>query len=171
MSNPLENNPKLVSLEKAAAIRDEMDAKGMKLAMTNGCFDFVHAGHNYFLSNAAKLGDKLIVFLNGEESVKALKGPTRPIQGDLERAYNLAALESVDYVCVFHTPRLDAEIAKVRPHVYAKAGDYSIETLDRGEREQLEKAGSRIEFLPFLEGFSTTGLIKKIADAAKAGTI
>lgn len=169
--NPLSENKKLVSLGELVKIRDELDAAGGKLALTNGCFDLLHSGHNYFLKNAASLGDRLVVMLNSEESVRALKGPTRPVQNDLERAYNLASLSAVDYVCVFSSKRLNAEIAAVRPHVYAKAGDYTLEKLDAGERAALEKCGAEIVFLPFLEGFSTTSLIAKIAAAAKAGAM
>lgn len=169
--NPLLNNPKLVNLKKLAEIRNELDSRGMKLVLTNGCFDLLHSGHNYFLKNAATLGDKLVVMLNSEESVRQLKGPTRPVQNDAERAYNLAALSVVDYICVFSSKRLNKEIEAISPHVYAKAGDYTIEKLDGTERAALEKCGTKIKFLPFLTGFSTTNLIAKIALAAKFGAM
>ena len=162
--NPLLNNPKLVNLKKLAEIRNELDSRGMKLVLTNGCFDLLHSGHNYFLKNAATLGDKLVVMLNSEESVRQLKGPTRPVQNDAE-------LSVVDYICVFSSKRLNKEIEAITPHVYAKAGDYTIEKLDGTERAALEKCGTKIEFLPFLTGFSTTNLIAKIALAAKFGAM
>ena len=158
--NPLKNNPKLFpSLAAAVERRAALKAQRKKLVVTNGCFD------------AAKLGDELWIGLNAAESVRALKGPTRPVQGDDERAFTLAALECVAGIFLFRTPRLDAEIRALAPDVYAKAGDYTLETLDAAERAALLDAGTEIRFLPFLPGFSTTSLIAKIAAAARAGTL
>ncbi|HSH95612.1 MAG TPA: hypothetical protein VK968_15820, partial [Roseimicrobium sp.] len=102
---------------------------------------------------------------NSDESVRALKGPLRPIQGEMERAFGLGALTCVDQIIIFRTPRLVDEIRTLRPDVYCKAGDYSIEKLNLGERRALEEAGADIRFLPFLEGFSTTGLVQRITAA------
>jgi bifunctional ADP-heptose synthase (sugar kinase/adenylyltransferase) len=99
--------------------------------------------------------------------VRAIKGPTRPVQTEVERAYALAALACVDGIVIFDTPRLTAEIRALRPDVYCKAGDYTLEKLDAGERAALEEVGAQIEFLPFLEGFSTTKLIAKIKAAGE----
>ena len=144
---------------------------GKTVVLTNGVFDLLHPGHLYYLRKAAELGGALFIAINGDASVKALKGPARPVQTAEERAYALGALEFVDTLLVFDTPRLDGEIRALRPDVYAKAGDYSLDKLDPGERQALEEVGARIEFLPFLAGYSTTGLLKKIAAAAKAGAI
>ena len=172
MESPLERNPKLFpSLEAAVARREALAREGKKLVLTNGCFDLLHCGHVFYLRDAAALGDELWIGLNGAESVRALKGPTRPVQGDLERAFVLGALGFVSGIFFFHTPRLDAEIRALRPDVYAKAGDYTLETLNPDERAALESCGARIEFLPFLPGFSTTSLIGKISAAAAAGTL
>lgn len=172
MKNPLEENPKLFpTLAAAKARRDELKALGKTLVLTNGCFDLLHCGHVFYLRKAAALGDELWVGLNAAESVRALKGPTRPVQGDLERAFTLGALEFISGIFFFRTPRLDAEIRALEPDVYAKAGDYTLETLNPAERAALEAAGTKICFLPFLPGFSTTSLIAKISAAAKAGTI
>lgn len=172
MESPLERNPKLFpSLEAAVARREALAKEGKKLVLTNGCFDLLHCGHVYYLRDAAALGDELWIGLNGADSVRALKGPTRPVQGDLERAFVLGALGFVSGIFFFHTPRLDAEIRALRPDVYAKAGDYTLETLNSDERAALESCGARIEFLPFLPGFSTTSLIGKISAAAAAGTL
>lgn len=152
-------------------MRDALDKEGGCLVLTNGCFDFLHAGHNFYLEKAAQLGDKLLVMLNSDDSVRSLKGSTRPVQDHWERAYNLAALFCVDYVCVFNTMRLDNEILKIRPHVYVKAGDYSMESLIPEEKAALIKVGAEIKFLPFLEGFSSTRLINKIVEAYKAGSL
>lgn len=172
MKTPLENNPKLFSsLDAALARRHALARAGKTLVLTNGCFDLLHCGHVFYLRAAASLGDELWIGLNGEASVRALKGPTRPVQGDLERAFTLGALEFVHGIFFFNTPRLDNEIALLRPDFYAKAGDYTLETLDSGERAALQVCGAKIEFLPFLSGFSTTNLIKKISTAAAAGTL
>lgn len=170
--NPLAQNPKLFpTLADAVARRAELKARGKTLVLTNGCFDLLHCGHVFYLRKAAQLGDELWIGLNGAESVRALKGPTRPVQGDLERAFTLGALDFVSGIFFFHTPRLDAEIRALAPDVYAKAGDYTLETLNPAERAALEDAGTQIRFLPFLPGFSTTSLIAKINAAASAGTL
>ncbi|MDR2982069.1 MAG: adenylyltransferase/cytidyltransferase family protein [Puniceicoccales bacterium] len=171
MTNPLENNPKLMSLPQAVARREELKAAGRKLVLTNGCFDLLHCGHVYYLREAARLGDELWVGLNSAESVTKLKGPTRPVQNDLERAYMLGALPFIHGLFLFYTPRLDAEIRALRPDVYAKAGDYTLEKLDASERAALQDNGVEIRFLPFLPGYSTTKLIGKIAAASAAGAL
>jgi bifunctional ADP-heptose synthase (sugar kinase/adenylyltransferase) len=122
------------------------------------------------LRQAAARG-ALFIALNGDASVQVLKGPTRPVQTASERAYTLGALEFVDTLFVFDTPRLDAEIRALQPDIYVKAGDYTLAKLDPGERAALQEVKARIEFLPFLPGYSTTELIKKIAAAAKAGAM
>ncbi len=169
--NPLADNPKLMSMETAIARRAELRAAGKRLVLTNGCFDLLHCGHLHYLKEAAKLGDELWIGLNGEDSVRALKGATRPVLNDLERAYALGALPFIHGLFVFQTPRLDAEIRALKPDVYAKAGDYTVEKLDPGERAALLQAGTEIRFLPFLPGYSTTALIAKITAAAKAGAM
>ncbi len=172
MKNPLSDNPKLFpSIDAAVARREQLREQGKTLVLTNGCFDLLHCGHVYSLREAAKLGNELWVGLNGAESVRALKGPTRPVQGDLERAFTLGALDCVAGIFLFHTPRLTAEIRALAPDVYAKAGDYTLETLNPEERSALLAAGTQIRFLPFLQGFSTTSLIAKITAAAHAGTL
>ncbi len=164
MVNPL-NNPKLLTLAEAVAKRDELRLLGRKVVLTNGVFDLLHTGHLYSLQQAARQGDALIVALNGDTSVRALKGPLRPVQAEAERAYALAALACVFGIFIFNTPRLTAEIGALRPDVYCKAGDYTLDKLDPGERGALEAVGARIEFMPFLPGFSTTNLIAKIKAA------
>lgn len=160
-------NPRWLSLDDAVARRQQLREAGKRVVLTNGCFDLLHTGHVYFLSEAAKLGDALFIALNADESVQALKGPTRPVQSVAERAYLLARLDFVDTLVSFATPRLTAEITALQPDVYAKAGDYTLETLNAEERGALEAAGAEIRFLPYLEGYSTTSLIAKINAAAK----
>ena len=169
--NPLENNPKLMTLDAAVARRAKLREAGKRLVLTNGCFDLLHCGHLYYLNEAAKLGDELWIGLNGETSVRALKGPTRPVQNNLERAYMLGMLPFVSGLFLFETPRLDGEIRALCPDVYAKAGDYTIGSLDAGERAALQSCGTEIRFLPFLEGYSSTKLIQKINAASQAGRL
>ncbi|HEY1849220.1 MAG TPA: adenylyltransferase/cytidyltransferase family protein [Opitutaceae bacterium] len=159
-------NPRLFTLGAAAGERRRVARRGGTFVLTNGVFDLLHPGHASYLAAARKLaGPKgaLFVALNSDASVRRLKGPGRPILGEKARAYTLGQLRSVDGVVIFRKPRLAAEIAALRPDVYCKAGDYTVATLDAGEREALRKAGSRIVFLPFVKGFSTTGLARKLA--------
>lgn len=160
------SNPKWWPLEEAVKRREALRAGGKKLVLTNGCFDLLHTGHLYYLREAAGLGDALWIALNGDGSAALLKGPHRPVQRESERAYALSALEFVDGLVVFHTPRLDAEILALRPDIYVKAGDYVLESLDPAERGALQKVGAEIQFIPFLEGYSTTRLIEAIRQAA-----
>lgn len=161
------DNPKLLSLSAAVSWRERQSAAGRAVVLTNGVFDLLHTGHLYYLKKARALGDALLIALNADTSVRALKGPTRPVQTEEQRAYALGALECVDGVVVFHQPRLTAEIRALRPDVYCKAGDYTLEKLDPGERAALQEVGARIEFLPFLPGFSTTQLIGRIKAAGE----
>ncbi len=159
------DNPKLHSLEETATFRKKLRIDGRRVVLTNGIFDLLHTGHLSYLQRARKLGDALIVALNSDASTRALKGPKRPVQSEEQRAYALAALACVDAIVIFNTPRLDAEIRALKPDIYCKAGDYTLEKLDAGERAALEAVGAKIEFMPFLPGFSTTELIAKIKAA------
>lgn len=159
------DNPKLRNLEHTVTQRQKLRAAGRRVVLTNGVFDLLHTGHLFYLQQARALGDALFVALNGDDSVRALKGPARPVQGAEERAYALGALACVDSVFVFHTPRLTAEIRALRPDVYCKAGDYTLEKLDPDERAALQEVGADIRFLPFLDGFSTSRLIARIQAA------
>lgn len=161
------DNPKLHSLDTAVAWRERLRAAGRRVVLTNGVFDLLHTGHLYYLQQARALGDALIIALNSDASVRALKGPTRPVQTEEQRAYALGALACVDAVLIFREPRLTAEIRALRPDRYCKAGDYTLEKLNAEERGALQDVGARIDFLPFLPGFSTTSLIAKIKAAGE----
>src|SRR4030095_14501029 len=124
---------KLKSPEELAAIRERMGAEGRKLVFTNGCFDLLHVGHVRYLQQARALGDALLVAVNGDSSVRALKGPTRPVNAEQDRAEVLAALACVDFVTIFHTERVTEVVRVIRPHIYAKGGDYTVASLDPGE--------------------------------------
>jgi len=161
------DNSKLLSLGEAVARRAQLRAAHRRVVLTNGIFDLLHTGHLYYLQKARALGDALFVALNADASTRALKGPARPVQTEEQRAYALGALTCVDAVVIFREPRLTAEIRALRPDVYCKAGDYTLEKLNAEERAALEECGARIEFLPFLPGFSTTQLIARIKAAGE----
>jgi D-glycero-beta-D-manno-heptose 1-phosphate adenylyltransferase len=161
------DNPKLRSLPEAVAWRQAMQHDGRRVVLTNGVFDLLHTGHLYFLKKTREQGEALIIALNADASVRILKGPSRPVQNEAQRAYALAALACVDAITIFSEPRLTAEIRALRPDVYCKAGDYSLEKLDPAERRALSDVGAKIEFLPFLPGFSTTELIARIKAAGE----
>lgn len=161
------DNPKLLTLAQGVAARERLRAAGRRVVLTNGVFDLLHTGHLYYLRQARALGDALIVALNADASTRALKGPARPVQDEAQRAYALGALACVDAVVIFGTPRLTAEIRALRPDVYCKAGDYTLEKLDPGERAALDEVGAQIKFLQFLPGFSTSNLIARIKAAGE----
>lgn len=160
-------NAKLLTLDAAAAARERLRQAGKKVVLTNGIFDLLHTGHLYYLQKARELGGALFVALNSDASTRILKGPARPVQTEEQRAFALAALAFVDAIVIFYEPRLTAEIRALRPDVYCKAGDYTIDKLDVGERAALQEVGAQIQFLPFLAGFSTTNLIARIKAAGE----
>lgn len=151
---------KILQRSEAQGIRDR-DPAG-KIVFTNGCFDILHVGHVRSLQAAKSLGDRLVVGLNSDESVRALKGANRPFNPESDRAEVLAALESVDYIVIFPEPRATKLLQEIRPHIYAKGGDYTPESLEQEEVQALRAIGTRIEILPLVPGKSTTNLIHLI---------
>lgn len=154
-------SPKLLTPEELAAVRDRFAAEGKRLVFTNGCFDLLHVGHVRYLQAARALGDALLVAVNGDGSVRALKGPTRPINGEQDRAEVLGALGCVDFLTIFHSERVTDLVRTIRPQVYAKGGDYTVESLDPGERGALQDVGAEIRILSLVPGKSTTKIIEK----------
>lgn len=150
---------------EARKLRDELEKKGRKLVFTNGCFDLLHAGHVRYLQQARALGDALIVGLNSDASVRELKGPTRPVNRERDRAEVLASLRAVDGVVVFSDKRATGLIDAIHPHIYAKGGDYTPESLDPGERGALEKAKTQIQILSLVPGRSTTKIIERMTSS------
>ena len=142
--------------EFAAALREG----GARIVFTNGCFDILHAGHVSYLMAARALGDILILGLNSDASVRRLKGETRPVNSEADRAEVVGALASVDYVVIFGEDTAEELITKVQPAVYAKGGDYTLETLP--EARIVERYGGEVAFIPLVEGKSTTGMIAKM---------
>jgi rfaE bifunctional protein nucleotidyltransferase chain/domain len=156
-------NRKIVQANELAEIAREMGARGQKLVFTNGCFDLLHSGHVRYLAAARALGDALAVAINGDDSVRALKGSGRPINREKDRAEVVAALESVDYVTIFPEARATNLMRLVRPQIYAKGGDYTPETLNPEEKSALDAIGAQIRIIPFEPGYSTTKLIDRLA--------
>lgn len=135
-------------------------AAGQKIVFTNGCFDILHVGHVRYLAAARALGDVLIVGLNSDASVTRLKGPTRPLNTQDDRAEVLAALAAVDYVIIFDDPTAANLVAEIKPDVYVKGGDYRIEDLP--EARIAASYGGRTVLVPLVPGKSTTGVVEKI---------
>jgi rfaE bifunctional protein nucleotidyltransferase chain/domain len=156
---------KIVNADQLKAIGEKMRASGRKLVLTNGCFDLLHAGHVRYLQAARALGDALAVAINGDESVRALKGDGRPLNRAADRAEVVAALACVDHVTIFTETRATDLLAKIRPAIYVKGGDYTRETLDPDERTALEQANAEIRIVPFEKGYSTSSVMEKIRKA------
>ena len=154
---------KIVSWDDLPKWRAAVRESGRKLVVTNGCFDLLHPGHVTYLENARNLGDALLVGLNGDEAVRKLKGEGRPINDEEDRAAVLAALESVTGVCIFAEPTATRFLAHAQPDIYVKGGDYTLDTLNKDERREVEKAGGKIVIIPFVPGKSTTATLAKIA--------
>jgi len=159
----------VLSLEELATESDRLKASGRRLVLTNGCFDLLHAGHVDYLARARALGDALAVAINSDQSVRELKGPTRPVNSEGDRARVLSALRAVDYVVVFGSPRVTEVIRAVRPELYAKGGDYTVETLNAEERTALQEVGTEIHILPLVPGRSTTAILARAAQPECAG--
>lgn len=145
------------SRDEAARLVSRWQAGGERVVFTNGCFDLLHTGHVRYLRAARAKGDRLVVGLNSDRSVRELKGPSRPITPESERAEVLSALRCVDAVLIFDEATATDTLLALRPDVYAKGGDYRPETLP--ETPAARQVGATIELLPFHEGRSTTALI------------
>ena len=151
---------KVLRLEDAYELVERQKAHGGRVVFTNGCFDLLHPGHTRYLADARKLGDLLIVAINSDRSVRALKGERRPIFAQEERAEILAALEAVDYVTLFDDPTPQAVIARMLPQVLVKgAGWGPNEIVGRAE---VEAAGGRVVSMPAVPGFSTTSIVSAV---------
>ena len=154
---------KIIHWDALPAWRSQLRQAGRQLVVTNGCFDILHLGHVTYLESARNQGDALLVGINSDASVQELKGPNRPVNSEGDRAGVLAALASIDGVCVFSEKRAAKFLAHAQPDIYVKGGDYTLNTLDQEERRIVEQAGGRIVLIPFVPGKSTTGLIDKIS--------
>lgn len=151
---------KTLNREELARRCNAWRGSGKKIVFTNGCFDLLHTGHLDYLARAASLGNVLVVGLNSDASVKRLKGPERPINNQDDRALALAALLLVDAVCIFEEDTPLELIEAVKPDVLAKGGDYTPETIVGAPF--VVESGGEVAIIPFVEGYSTTGLLAKI---------
>ena len=151
---------KILPESEAANLREKYAAE--QIVFTNGCFDILHVGHVRYLQAAKELGDRLVVGLNSDQSVRALKGIGRPVNDEADRAEVLAALAAVDHVIIFNDPRVTALVKELRPHIYAKGGDYTIDSLNPEELASLREIGAQIKLLPLVPGKSTTALLHAI---------
>ena len=157
---------KLLSLNAARRWAAVARRHGLRLVATNGCFDLLHHGHVRYLQLARHLGDRLIVGLNADASVRRLKGPGRPLVPARQRAAVLAALACVDAVVIFPQTRATQFLRAVAPDIYVKGGDYRRATLDPAEQAILAGKGTRVRLLPLVPGTSTTALVRRIAKLA-----
>ena len=150
----------IVTQEEIVNIVREGQKGGKTYAATNGCFDILHVGHVRYLQKTKNLADFSIVMLNSDKSVKLIKGETRPINNQNDRAEILTALCCVDYVVLFEEKSPAELLEKIKPDIYTKGADYTLETLP--EREIVERNGIKVEFIEFVQGKSTTNIINKI---------
>ncbi len=150
----------LVKREDIKALVDIIHNSGKTVVCTNGCFDILHIGHVRYLEKTKTFADYSIVLLNSDVSVKNIKGPTRPINGENDRAELLSALRCVDYVVLFDEDSPRNLLDEIKPDVYTKGADYTMETLP--EADIMRKNGTRVEFIKFVEGKSTTGIVKRV---------
>lgn len=150
----------LIQADDIEALCAILHRAGQRIVFTNGCFDILHAGHVEYLNKARSFGDCLVLGLNKDASVRGNKGPSRPINNELNRAKVAGALQAVDYVVLFGEKTAENLIAKVKPDVYVKGGDYTLATLP--EAKIVQSYGGRVEFIQMVAGCSTTNVIKKI---------
>ena len=150
----------LKTQDEIIKIVKEEQAKGKSFVVTNGCFDILHVGHVRYLQKTKTFADYSIVMLNSDKSVRSIKGPTRPINNENDRAEILCALDCVDFVILFDEDSPQNLIAEIKPDVHTKGADYTVDTLP--EAKTIIENGGRIEFISFVEGKSTTSIIEKM---------
>ena len=151
---------KLKNLDELMTIADEARGNGKIVVFTNGCFDLLHRGHVHILRQAKAAGDLLIVAVNSDRSVKAIKGPSRPVYSETDRLELVAAMEMVDYAILFDEPDPCKLIAAIKPDVLAKGADWDAAEVVGADI--VKRAGGRVILVPYLKGYSTTELIERI---------
>lgn len=152
---------KIIAWGELPAWRAARRAASRRLVVTNGCFDVLHVGHVTYLEAARNLGDALLVGLTNDVHVHQLKGPGRPLNDAQDRAAVLAALTSVDGVCIFPDLNAITFLSVAKPDLYVKGGDYTLDTINQEERRFVESQGGRIVILPGVPGKSTTALLER----------
>ncbi|HZO85252.1 MAG TPA: D-glycero-beta-D-manno-heptose 1-phosphate adenylyltransferase [Verrucomicrobiae bacterium] len=153
---------KIVPWAKLPAWRAGIRARGLRLVVTNGCFDILHLGHVTYLEAARQQGDVLLVGVNSDSAVRELKGHDRPVNSENDRAAIVAALACVDAVCIFEQRSALQFLTAAEPDIWVKGGDYTIDTVNQDERRAVEKHGGKVVILPLVPGKSTTTLLAKI---------
>ena len=156
---------RVADLDEVATAAEEARRRGLKVALANGAFDLLHVGHVRYLRGAKALADVLVVAVNSDASVRALKGPTRPVMSELERAEIVAALEGVDWVVVFNEATPSAVIARVRPNLQVKGTDYTSDTVPEGEL--VRSYGGRVVIAGDPKDHSTTLLLDRLLQGRK----
>ncbi|MBU9917879.1 MAG: D-glycero-beta-D-manno-heptose 1-phosphate adenylyltransferase [Fusobacteriaceae bacterium] len=151
---------RVLNREEASKLIEDLKKQGKQVVFTNGCFDILHVGHMTYLEEAKEFGDYLFVGVNSDESVKRLKGPTRPINSEDDRAELLAGLKAVDYTVIFTEDTPVELIGELKPSIHVKGGDYKKEDLP--ETKVVESYGGRVEIVSLVEGKSTSNVVKKI---------
>lgn len=153
----------LINKNELNALLSKLRKEGKTIVTTNGCFDILHVGHVRYLEKTKTFADVLIVALNSDKSVKSIKGDSRPINKEEDRAEVLSALKCVDYVVLFDEDSPIDLLLQIKPDVYTKGADYTIETLP--EAKPIMENGGRVEFISFVEGKSTTSIINKMKES------
>jgi len=151
---------KIKTLAQLTRVIEQLKAKGKTIVTTNGCFDLLHPGHIRFLNKAGELGDILVVAVNSDDSVQALKGAGRPVYSERDRAEMLAALEAVDYVIIFHEQEPSRILLTLKPHIHVKGRGYIPAELP--EYRGVIENGGRVEVIEALGEYSTTAVINKL---------
>lgn len=152
----------IFAIEDLAIILRKLQADGKKVVFTNGVFDIIHKGHVDYLSRAREMGDYLVVGINSDASVKRIKGDKRPIIGEDDRAYVVSQLKSVDYVCIFGEDTPYETIKALQPDILVKGADWKVE--DVVGKDVVESHGGKVATIKYLDGRSTTNIIKKILE-------
>lgn len=158
--NKVNKMGQLLEFNTLLKVIEELKAQGKTIVTTNGCFDLMHLGHLNYLSQAKLCGDILVVGVNTDKSVQTIKGPSRPINNELDRALLLAGLFCIDYVFLFDEDTPVTFLKKIKPHIHVKADDYSVKSLP--EAETVFSLGAELKFIPLTQGRSTTDIIDKI---------
>ena len=151
---------KIINKEEIKKIIENLKNNNKKTVFTNGCFDVLHVGHTRYLKASKQYGDILVIGLNSDNSVKKIKGNSRPINSEFDRAEILSELNFVDYVVIFDEASPSQLIDEIKPDIYTKGADYTMETLP--EAFVVKKNNIKVHFINFIEGKSTTSIINKI---------
>jgi D-glycero-beta-D-manno-heptose 1-phosphate adenylyltransferase len=158
----------IISIDQLEAHGDELRRRGVRIVFTNGHFDLLHTGHLRYLQEARALGDALIVGVNDDAVTRARKGPRRPITPEDERAELVAGLDCVDYVVIFHEDTAQRVIERLKPDVYVKGGDYTIDPADEGtplpEASTVHAYGGEVRIIPLTPDQSTTAIEQRIIE-------